>query len=629
MPSNIPKIETEFACICNWDTPELAAVISTYISTSYSYSAFFEFPFVSAPYQKNRSEKENEHTYSSVRGEHTGILINNALARMDKVQNLIIAGLTNEQKSYLHFLKHFNVIEINNIDDIDFYLSPFFTTQRSELKCRKDEILSGQTQALAEGKILKITPSAPNINVTSNVARGIVIIEDNPTVYGIVAVNYAHSINATISIVPATNTDITSIVQGCIEEWYNGDLNALKEIEELVWERVNQINFSIYKYATFFTAGIPYSLILKNEIPFTFVHNRINTDHFIINNILFEGRFRLGGAVIFSPLCFEDEETNYVVDTLSKQSFYTKVLLGKEANVYELSSHLADFPYDIFHICSHGGEIKGNTIELSFKDGDNNEHTVEYDEVLSFSVSSRPGLIKVQSKVFYRKFDGLIWKSSELKSKAYKKSVFSDMNNAMHDAMAKDKKVISKARAIPFSCHIACSDSNYQGMMQILACHTSPVVFNNTCYSSIAIVDSFIQAGCRTYIGTLTKVSNPTAITVANTFYDQISNNSQLNAFFSAINKVTTKEKDIYLFWGLHFSTITSINDVTKSRESVFKELLKSFYHWNEEVEKVTRQSIKENIEDKIKWLLKELQPFKADFYSLRNQFFKGPTKRL
>jgi hypothetical protein len=89
--------------------------------------------------------------------------------------------------------------------------------------------------------------------------------------------------------------------------------------------------------------------------------------HFLKFNLLCELRPTLPSSIVFSPLEFEDEETNFVINKL------------EDATSYNIDNHVKEYPYEILHICSHGGEVEGSHLIEQFTDRDGNKHIVEYD----------------------------------------------------------------------------------------------------------------------------------------------------------------------------------------------------------------------------------------------------------
>ncbi len=77
------------------------------------------------------------------------------------------------------------------------------------------------------------------------------------------------------------------------------------EVRREVANRIKGIDFTKYEYATFFTAGLPYGLILQNTIPFTHMLNGPYLGVSIANAIIEEmSPMPVGGAVLFSRRIF-------------------------------------------------------------------------------------------------------------------------------------------------------------------------------------------------------------------------------------------------------------------------------------------------------------------------------------
>ncbi len=118
-----------------------------------------------------------------------------------------------------------------------------------------------------------------------------------------------------------------------------------------------------------------------------------------------------------------------------------------------------------------------------------------------------------------------------------------------------------------------------QGTFERLASDNFPFVFNNTCLSWREIAASFIDAGCRGYIGTLWSVGNDSAREAARVFYDRCWSQPIIAAFYDMSKAiVATADRDIYLFWGLHFSSICSLEET--SNERVVSELKTAAARW-------------------------------------------------
>jgi hypothetical protein len=608
MTVKIPTIKSRFVIIVDRGERSLGAVISSYLSDAGQYLPLFEFPAVTSANYEPEDDNADENRLSRMRAKEFATFVNNAIAKMEKPEYLILAGLSNDQKSYLKFLGKSSVIEIANLEEVDFALGVFHETPREKLLCRESDILNGLYMALHSKKVLSIDglpPDLPNVGINTD---GIVVIENDASVSSVIALNYAFSINAHVMIVDELEEGQENEVLYYLEEWQKGDEESYEAIKKMVQDRIEQETFEDYEYVTFFTRGLPYSLIIKNSVPCSYVNSWLLPDLFIINNLLYENAKKFGGAVVFSPEFFKDEETAFVSNKLESKGYYVRELTGNDATVYNLDMHLKEFPYDVMHLCSHGGEVKGATVLEKFKDGQGNEHAVEYDQVLGIYPSGRKELFVVQTKMFWRKFDGLIWKSPELKAKNYAHSVFADMENALDKSTAAQKTVLEKNKIVAYSNAIHCSDSNHLGMFSTVASHSSPIIFNNTCWSWSEIAKPFILSGAIGYVGTLWAVGNRQATDFATVFYDKVFDSTIVEAINYAFDEIVgTDSEDIYIYWGLHFSTLPPMVSVNLSRQTIFRRLLHSYLNWRRQLNGLKIQRTIEAIQDIKKWIAREL----------------------
>ncbi len=627
MPGH-PKIFNKFICISNIRTPEIAAIVLSYISIPDHYIPLFEFPTVTKElHVPEDSDKLDEHSLSLTRGRKKATYINNSIASIGGCEFLILIGLTPLQKSYLYFAKNMSTIEIDDISEIDFYLSSLGSPM-DELRCRSSEIFKGLFRALKEKKILKIDESADLIEIVNTGSSGLILLENAMYVSTVVGVNYAYSINADLELVEFMIDDEEMIIQEELSDWKNNS-GSLKNIKEQISKRISHINFKQYSFSTFFTSGLPYSLILKNVIPFSYVNLRLNPDLFIINNIVCEGKLKFGSAVIFSPQYFKSEECTLCENAFIRSNFFVRNLFNENATVEELDLNLKEFPYDVFHICSHGGEILGSLINEEFIDSDGNPHNVEYESVLSISPRSQDELFLVQHKTFFKKFDGLKWKSKELKDK-YPHYVFSDMQNAMSISKASKKKVLKKSIVVTNSCGISAIDGIHQGMLETLSAHSSPFIFNNTCWSWGNIAESFLDGGARGYIGTLWNISHDVAVNFAEVFYNSIFNDTILNTFHQSLKSIDDESnQNIYIYWGLHFSCLTPGISQLNSRYRIFQQIMRSFFLWNKSLSKNTNEKSTKMTKEFMNWLMKEMQTTFLPEYNAENKIVQEIKRKL
>ena len=83
--------------------------------------------------------------------EHTSVLIHNALARMGGCEYVVLAGLSEAQKTYLHFAKSQKILEITKTSEIDSKLESLVPPKKGELRCRSATRM-GSTLRKSSGK---------------------------------------------------------------------------------------------------------------------------------------------------------------------------------------------------------------------------------------------------------------------------------------------------------------------------------------------------------------------------------------------------------------------------------------------------------------------------------------------
>jgi hypothetical protein len=401
----IPKIDRRYICIADRDDIVLAAVVSSCLFELGVYVPLFLFPAVKHP-QSDEEHRMTDAYMSNLLGSEASVLINNAWARMGGSEYAILAGLSEAQKSFLHLPAGVKVIEISALAEIPQKLGPFAASSRLELRCKSSDILEGLYLAHQAGKRLVVDESAEPLHAQAATSgKGIVTVEKVTDATPVVAVNYASSVDANILLVDplpeGQGRHIPQLIQGWKERGESADL---QRISDAVSARIGSTSFSDFEYATFFTKGLPYSLILKNLIPCSYVHLSLHPDLFVINNILFEEGGNIHAAIVFSPVFFADEETQWLSDFLSRKGFYVRALVGRDASLANFDFIAQHFPYQVLHICTHGGEVSGYEMEEQFVDRDGKSHTVEFDEVIGYTpVPDKQGLVEVHKKAFPRK----------------------------------------------------------------------------------------------------------------------------------------------------------------------------------------------------------------------------------
>src|SRR5260370_13555227 len=161
----------------------------------------------------------------------------------------------------------------------------------------------------------------------------------------------------------------------------------------------------------------------------------------------------VGSAILFSLDEFAADETTDIAQRLDQNNFLITPSLGKAATNNNLNNYGSHLPYDILHICSHGGETEGYYVEQEFTDRDGKRHVAGYFQVVSVAPEAAldPDKIKVESKFIFATLNGIPWRQRPISQ--HPKYVWDDM---MHALMDDDGNVRRTPNTVPIalSCHI-------------------------------------------------------------------------------------------------------------------------------------------------------------------------------
>lgn len=588
-----PRIENRWVCIATNTHVALASVISSYFQDNGVYFPVFEFPSIDTPYSPS-SDFGKDGYFGRILGTTAVTRINNAIARLQP-RSALLVGLTETEKSYIRaYLPSQMLIEINTIEDISKRL-PFAQPGGDYIVCKSSQIIEGLLLAKFSHKRLTIDESAPSLQKERlHRGEGVILIENEEDLDAVAAINYAFAIDADVVLVPPIDRQQIQSLPQNLHAWsHNNSRKDYEEVKKKVSRRINGVNFLQYTFATFFTVGLPYGLILKNIIPCSHVLKGWIVGVYIVENILEEHNpVSLGSALLFSPQQFASEETEDIAKILDDNNYTVKLLLGKDATVNQLANYGAFFPFDLMHICAHGGETDGYFVIQEFTDRQGNHHKLEFYEIVGFAPAGGE-MVTVMRKTIFKTFDGFPWMSKPLKQ--FPRYVFEDMMKALKFEELHNVTRVRVNHPIASSCHIMCHDSIHQGDFQTLAGFGHPVVFNNTCSSSHELAASFIHAGARCYIGTLWSIGNDTATHAAKVFYKEAAQQGNVLEAFAAMNKsfVNKKYQNVYILWGLHFSSFRK--PTRKSDANIFRALVRNYFLWLKKIETTVSPEVKRN----------------------------------
>jgi hypothetical protein len=106
---------------------------------------------------------------------------------------------------------------------------------------------------------------------------------------------------------------------------------------------------------------------------------------------------------------------------------------------------------------------------------------------------------------------------------------------------------------------------------------------------------TIIHAGARSYIGTLWSVGNETANRAAKAFYEGlIQHGNLLSAFFEMNKAIINKQyENIYIFWGLHLSTLPKVS--VKSDARILADLIGLYLSWLKKAQTTPDPEVRRN----------------------------------
>lgn len=600
-----PEIETRWVFICTNREIQLAATVASYFPNSTKYVCFFEFPDVEYPYT-GTSDFGTDGYISRINGDRAAVNIGNALAKIQP-ERIFLLRLTDIEKAYL--TAHLPTAIMMDLDSAaqlqdQLGIAPSFA---GEVRAKPEEVTRGLLKARFEHKKLVIDEFAeplPPSRLAGN--SGLIAIEEDGDLHDLAAINLAYSCDVDVALLPPTDKKGLFPLARDLNQWSRDrSHHAYQSWKRWARAALRDIDCTLYEFATFFTTGLPYGLFLSNSIPCSHVIKYLDAGVQILNALALEDEsYRFGSAVLFSPQLFATEEMNDIRSSCQTAGLRVKELLGAEATVENLANFGGHYPYDVLHICSHGGETDGYFSQLKFQDRQGAEHLAEYYEVVGFG-PVRGDRVLVHSKVIFDKFDGHRWMSEPLS--AFPKYVFEDLMKAIKEDSLHGVVRAPHRSPIALSCHIECHRSIHQGHFGQLAGFGNPIVFSNTCSSSHELAVNFLSAGARGYIGTLWKVGNEEAKQAAISFYRSVfQQHNVLLAFHAMLQNIeTSKYANVYVYWGFHFSTLKSPSD---AHEFAILEALMFLWHlWLRKVVTTKDEVVRRNALPVLRFLAHEI----------------------
>jgi len=312
----IPNIDKRAVCIID-DDFILATKISSYFNKPGHYFTLFKF----------RAAKEKTDDLVATIVKDRGVIYIQQRIYQVKPDKVIFAGLTDYQISCFDDVPDNVVLKINPDDNLDEKLS-FLETTLEEMQCSEEDILTGLFLSKKLGKKLTINNESSALNLEKYKSDNIVFIEDIKDIDNVMAINYAFSINSDLIIVkPFIEGDLDNLKRQ-LSRLPDERREYIKKITKKIHKRVRSIKFSKYQFATFFTEGLPYGLLLNNILPTSHVMRKM-PDYFLFDNIFNENNNKnFGSALMFAPgNVGEEDESAKVIEIFKDKNYFVKDLL--------------------------------------------------------------------------------------------------------------------------------------------------------------------------------------------------------------------------------------------------------------------------------------------------------------
>jgi hypothetical protein len=377
-------------------------------------------------------------------------------------------------------------------------------------------------------------------------------------------------------------------------------------------------------FITFITLGIPYGHFFP-EVPSTHLFSYPDLGFNIFAGIYYASEIKNTRSVILvDPGFFENSEGDIVIQNLQSKRVFIKSLRGDQAKVYDVKNHIQFYPYDLLYICSHAGEMEGKRLKIRFYDLYRKPHIIVIDYATGFGLTEEgkaaDTIVEVTDFRRFVELDGVDWTDKEgLESIENFEHVIKTFAE-----MPIEKWEILESRYVPYvkDCFaLKLTDHYCLILFHVVADHELPIVFNNACFSFYRSSGRFIFAGARAYIGTLTKIENELAISVAEKLFGNLTDEKPLPVVLWEAQRLVwpnNPESRTYFHLGCHFTNIIGNDqDMSAYLKSRLKEGLNRWIKGlkelevKEQINETKYPDIKRNMAKVVKFLAAQIDELK------------------
>ncbi len=606
-----PKIHKKVACIAK--DPVLAAIVTTYFNTEGSYFCLMDAPRIKRPNKSNEVIKRN-----------------NVLARVQP-EIIIYAGLNKEEINELNkIVPTPRVIIINDDSEIKSKLnSKADILEDAVFKCRKEDIVPGLIRAKKLRKRLEIDEASPAVDVDlESTNQHVVVIDDDDLLAQVMAANFAISVGAELRIIAAPDKEFVNVINRDLLDTRNSTpgrstdaTRSTQDNKTKLIRSLGNINFENTEFITYITKGIPYGYFFP-EIPATHYYSYPDLGLSLFYGIYVATKIKqTRTAVLVDPGFFTNSETSLVKSVLENGNTYVKTISGDDATVYNVSQYIQFFPYDLLFFCSHAGEAEGEKLTIRVKDRSGIPHIIEIEQAVGFSFTGEgtgmQSIVSVSNFIGFVSFDGVVWEKA--KTPPFFVSDFMKLEgNNKWDILHREPCSVNHCVVVKLK------DSLLQFHFHLLAEHTHPLVFNNSCNSSHEMAGSLLFAGAYAYIGTLTTVGDSDAINIAKEVFTNISKTKTLPiVLWEAQRKVYPSPEDrIYIHFGSPFSNVyPTIREIKLGLMAKMQQALTTY------AEKIQRNDLSKDVRRNLSYGYKFIEKQLKEL--LASELAKLPPKEL
>ena len=268
--TQVPAIHRRWVCIAAADQTLLAAQLSSYFNEPGIYFALFDIPAPDRPYDEVTTK---DGYFAQILGQRAAAHINNCLTYIQP-EFIILLGLSEIAQTYVRAtLPKRKLITVN--DEAELLALPCAAGAAESLKCKPSQAIEGLISAKIGKRPLAFADDAPDLPSRQlRGKKGLILLENSAEVGEVSIINYAASIDADVVLSKPVKRQQLQSLPRRLQDWAaNHSSPACHEVRKSITHRIKGIDFSHYQFATFFTSGLPYGLILQNVIPFTHVLN--------------------------------------------------------------------------------------------------------------------------------------------------------------------------------------------------------------------------------------------------------------------------------------------------------------------------------------------------------------------